>query len=83
MIFTNLICMVMLSVFLLAVGNTPDSIFVILIVWISVLAGTLFLNYFQRKKRLDKLMRLAEGDVVHIVCDLFYNTGFTTTVGFR
>ena len=60
-LLTNLVCMVVLSVFLFAVGNTLDSIFVILIVWVAVLAGILLLNYFQRKKRLDKLMRLAEG----------------------
>lgn len=61
MLFTNLVCMLALSGFLIAVGNTWDSIFVILTVWILVLAGMLLLGYFQRKKRLDKLMRLTEG----------------------
>ena len=37
----NIICMVLLSVFLFFVGNNVDSIAVILIIWTMLLAGVL------------------------------------------
>ena len=53
--------MVLLSVFLFFVGNNVDSIAVILIVWTIVLAGVLAFTYHQRKRKLNKLVRMAEG----------------------
>ena len=57
----NIVCMVLLSVFLFFVGNNVDSIAVILIIWTIVLAGVLAFTYHQRKRRLNKLVRMAEG----------------------
>lgn len=57
----NIVCMVLLSVFLLFVGNNVDSIAVILIIWTMLLAGVLTFTYHQRKRRLNKLVKMAEG----------------------
>ena len=57
----NIVCMVLLSVFLFFVGNNVDSIAVILIIWTIVLAGVLAFTYHQRKRRLNKLVKMAEG----------------------
>ena len=57
----NIICMVLLSVFLFFVGNNVDSIAVILIIWTMLLAGVLTFTYYQRKRRLNRLVKMAEG----------------------
>ena len=61
LLIINIVCMVLLSVFLFFVGNNVDSIAVILIVWTIVLAGVLAFTYHQRKRKLNKLVRMAEG----------------------
>ena len=53
----NIICMVLLSVFLFFVGNNVDSIAVILIIWTMLLAGVLTFTYYQRKRRLNRLVK--------------------------
>lgn len=57
----NIVCMVLLSVFLFFVGNNVDSIAVILIIWTMLLAGIMTFTYHQRKRRLNKLVKMAEG----------------------
>ncbi len=57
----NSVCMVLLSVFLLFVGNNVDSIAEILIIWTMLLAGVLTFTYHQRQRRLNKLVKMAEG----------------------
>lgn len=57
----NIVCMVLLSVFLFFVGNNVDSIAVILIIWTMLLAGILTFTYHQRKRRLNRLVKMAEG----------------------
>ena len=57
----NIVCMVLLSVFLFFVGNNVDSIAVILIIWTMLLAGILTFTYHQRKMRLNRLVKMAEG----------------------
>ena len=61
LLIINIVCMVLLSVFLFFVGNNVDSIAVILIIWILLLAGILAFTYYQRKRRLNKLVKMAEG----------------------
>lgn len=50
----NIVCMVLLSVFLFFVGNNVDSIAVILIIWTMLLTGVLTFTYHQRKRRLNE-----------------------------
>ena len=57
----NIVCMVLLSVFLFFVGNNVDSIAVILIIWTMLLASVLTFTYHQRKRRLNRLVKMAEG----------------------
>lgn len=47
--------------FLFFVGNNVDSIAVILIIWTMLLAGVLTFTYHQRKRRLNRLVKMAEG----------------------
>lgn len=61
LLIINIVCMVLLSMFLFFVGNNVDSIAVILIVWTIVLAGVVVFTYHQRKRKLNKLVRMAEG----------------------
>ena len=56
----NMVCMIFLSMFLLFVGNTADSIGVVLIIWMLILSGAMAFTYIQRKKRLNKLLKIAE-----------------------
>lgn len=56
----NMVCMIFLSMFLLFVGNTADSIGVVLIIWMLILSGAMVFTYIQRKKRLNKLLKIAE-----------------------
>ena len=57
----NIVCMVLVSVFLFFGGNNVDSIAVILIIWTMLLAGVLTFTYHQRKRRLNRLVKMAEG----------------------
>ncbi len=59
-IWINLLCMLMLSLFLLACGNSVQAVFFICMVWLSVMALCLTFFYFTRKKRLDQLLAMAE-----------------------
>ncbi len=54
----NFICMVGLTVFLWVIGNNPDSISLILIVWLVILSVYFATCYFNRKAYLDKLLKL-------------------------
>lgn len=56
----NGICMLFLSVFLLLVGNSPDSVVLIWLMWLLLLFGYLAAACRLRKRKLDKLMELAE-----------------------
>ena len=57
----NVICMVLLSLFLFIIGNSMDSIILILSVWLLILAVGLLLSYQKQKKQLDKLLKIADG----------------------
>lgn len=49
-----------LAVFLHVTGNSFDSIFLILIIWIVILAVCLVMSYYSRKVQTEKLLKLAE-----------------------
>lgn len=52
----QLLCMIGLFLFLFLIGNNPDSILLILLVWALILAATMLLSYFNRKKQLEELL---------------------------
>lgn len=56
----NGVGMVLLSVFLLLVGNSPDSVALILLVWILSLFVYLSVLCWRRKRKLDRLLELAK-----------------------
>ena len=58
--FLNFLCMVGLAVFLSATGNSFDSIFLILLIWIVILTVCLAVSYYSRKVQMEKLLNLAE-----------------------
>ena len=53
--------MILLALFLLAVGNEGSTIGIILVCWLLLLTGWLFVDFRLRKKKLDQLLALAEG----------------------
>ncbi len=59
-ILVNLLGMLALALFLIASGNTLQTILFILVVWLIVLASCLLLFYLSRKKYLDKLLDMTE-----------------------
>ena len=59
-IISQLLCMLALSVFLLAVGNSLDSILFILFAWILICAASMISAYQKRKKEMAGLLRLQE-----------------------
>ena len=59
LILLNLLGALALSLFLLATGNTIQTILFILITWMLVLILCLTICYLSRKKRLDKLLEMA------------------------
>lgn len=60
LLFLNFLCMIALAVFLWVNGNHPDSIFLVIAIWIFILAAWLWKSHRDRKARLDKLLRIAE-----------------------
>lgn len=59
-ILVNLLGMLALALFLIASGNTMQTVLFILVVWQIVLASCLLLFYLSRKKYLDKLLDMTE-----------------------
>lgn len=59
-ILVNLLGMLALALFLIASGNTLQTILFLLVVWLIVLASCLLLFYLSRKKYLDKLLDMTE-----------------------
>ncbi|MDE7244081.1 MAG: sensor histidine kinase [Oscillospiraceae bacterium] len=60
LLFLHFLCMIALTIFLLATGNSIDSIALILVIWFVVLSGCLWKSYQNRKSELDHLLALAE-----------------------
>ena len=58
--FLHLLCMIGLAIFLHVTGNSFDSIFLILLIWIVILTVHLAITYYSRKVQLEKLLNLAE-----------------------
>ena len=58
--FLNFLCMIGLAVFLSVTGNSFDSIFFILLIWIVILTVCLGVSYYSRKAQMEKLLNLAE-----------------------
>ncbi len=58
--FLNFLCMIGLAIFLGVTGNSFDSIFLILLIWIVILAVYLVISYYSRKVQMEKLLNLAE-----------------------
>ena len=56
----NFLCMIGLAIFLHVTGNSFDSILLICIIWISILAVHLVMAYYSRKTQMEKLLKLAE-----------------------
>lgn len=59
-ILINLLGMLALALFLIASGNSIQTVLFILVVWLIVLASCLLLFYFSRKKYLNKLLDMTE-----------------------
>ena len=59
-ILINLLGMLALALFLIASGNSIQTVLFILVVWLVVLASCLLFFYFSRKKYLDKLLDMTE-----------------------
>ena len=59
-IFLNFLCMTGLAVFLGVTGNSFDSIFLIIFIWIVILTAYLAASYCRRKVQMEKLFKLAE-----------------------
>ena len=60
LLFLNFLCMNALGVFLWVNRNRLDSIFLVLAIWLLILAAWLWKSYRDRKAILDKLLRIAE-----------------------
>lgn len=58
--FLNFLCMIGLSIFLREIGNSFDSILVVLLIWIAILVSHLVMAYYRRKVQAEKLLNLAE-----------------------
>lgn len=58
-ILTNLVCMILLTLFLLACGNSVSAIGLILLVWVLILTAGMYIAFRGRKKELGKLLALA------------------------
>ena len=58
--FLNFLCMIGLVIFLSVTGNSFDSIFLVLLIWIVILATYLVMSYYSRKVQMEKLLKLAE-----------------------
>ena len=58
--FFNFLCMSGLAIFLSVIGNSFDSIFLILLIWIVILTIHLVISYYSRKVQMEKLLKLAE-----------------------
>lgn len=56
----QILCMLMLSVFLLAVGNSADSILLIDLVWMLLCTAAMICRYRRRKRDLDRLLKMQE-----------------------
>lgn len=56
----NFSCMIGLTIFLRLTGNSLDSIVLILIIWLVILALFFTKRYYNRKVQLDRLLKLAE-----------------------
>lgn len=56
----NFSCMIGLTIFLRITGNSLDSIVLILIIWLMILALFFTKRYYNRKVQLDRLLKLAE-----------------------
>lgn len=59
-LLTNLLGMLLLTLFLLACGNAPSVVGMILIVWMLILLVGMGIAYRNRKKELQKLLTMAE-----------------------
>lgn len=59
-ILFNLLGIIVLALFLLATGNTIQSILFISVIWIVILISYLTITCFTRKKYLDKLLHMTE-----------------------
>lgn len=58
--FLNFLCMIGLAIFLRVTGNSFDSVFLILLIWIVILTVHLAISYYSRRVQLEKLLKLAE-----------------------
>ena len=56
----NFSCMIGLTIFLRNIGNSLDSIVLILIIWLVILALFFAKRYYGRKVQLNQLLKLAE-----------------------
>ena len=58
--FLNFLCMIGLAIFLSVTGNSFDSIFLIIFIWIVIFAAYLVISYCSRKAQMERLFKLAE-----------------------
>lgn len=56
----HFVCMALLTLFLLANGNSIDTLLFILLVWCLILTAYLFLTYAARNAQLKKLLNMTE-----------------------
>ena len=58
--FLDFLSMIGLVIFLSVTGNSFDSIFLIMFIWIVILTAYLVVSYYRRKVQMEKLFKLAE-----------------------
>lgn len=56
----QMLCILMLSVFLLVIGNSLDSVLFIFLVWMFICFVSMIIAYQKRKQEMDKLLHLQE-----------------------
>lgn len=60
-IIINILVMIFTFLYLIAIGNTISDIFLIVLSWTIILSISLFLQYYRRKRFLEKLLDTCEG----------------------
>lgn len=60
LLFLHIFCMIGLAVFLKVTGSSSGAIAFILLIWAAVLTAYLTKSYFDRKRQMEKLLKLAE-----------------------
>lgn len=73
-ILMNLFCILILSLFLIYIGNSIDTIVIIIISWLFILISYISISFYKRKIYLDKLLSMIEQlDEKYLIAELMKN----------